>query len=936
MLITTTLPAATVADNGNRSEAGGYGFWENKGQVVDQNGVSRSDILYIFEQDGFTLALGKDFFSYQLVSIMQDTAESLQKKSPLIRDEDGSSIGLKQQTFRYERTDIRMAGADKNAVCKASGISEEIRNFFSPAGSFSGIHHFQRVTYENIYPGINLVFYVKPVAGTARSRLKYDFVIQPGADINRIQLSYAGVVLPAVSESGELISLFPSSGSIVESAPLSYYTADKDSFIIPYQSKGSIVSFKYQGKSKRETLVIDPEITWSRYYGGVKDEIIEMVEADGLGNIYACGQTFSPSGIVTSGAYQTVKKGISDCFITKLTADGTILWSTYFGGESDDFALGMCLDGFGGLFICGQTKSLQVMSTPGAYQETNQGFIDAFLSRFDTTGMLTWSTFYGGSQKDQAYSCIADQTGVYLCGYTESADNIATPGAAQTVYAGAGDAFICGFTLSGNMIFSTYLGGSDQDRGHDIHMDHFGYLLISGTTPSADGIALGDVHQSEVGGNNDVFIGKYTKSGIKRWCTYYGGLKTERGREIVPDGDGNIYITGPTASGLYMTTEGVHQTELNGSGPASSTVYEDAYLAKLDSTGNLVWGTYFGGSGDEIGSCIKLLNGGMIVIGGTTLSDSLISTSDAIQPLISGQRDAFIAVFSDKGQLLWSTYYGGTEEEIFDDGYGPALDVYNDNQLIFGVSTMSPELGTLNTYTPSSNSTPTTDALFVNIDLGCLDRYEPNNTWATAYPLGVISQPVSLDALVNYAGDKDYFSIKKTSDLPVKITLSNLAKNFDIILYDSLFHPVKVSHHTGLGNEEITINKLIKGTFYVAVLNPGGEYSGSCYHLSIKKLTGMMKSAGETGDEAAQHSLFIYPNPASTSVNLTIHASAEEPATINITDISGRKLLEQIVIIKSGENTIPVNIAQLHSGTYFISVISKNFAIGKLIVEDNR
>lgn len=932
ILLTTTLPALSVNSNSQSGESGNYGFWENKGQVVDQNGVSRKDILYIFEQDGFTIALGKDFFSYQLVSIVQDSGKSLDKTGPIIRDEDGAPTGLKQHTFQYERTDIRLLGANKNAVCIGSGISKETRNYFTPAGKFLGVHHFQSVTYENVYPGINLVFYVRPLAGTDKSRLKYDFILQPGADIRRIQLAYAGSALPAVNEAGELISLFPSSATVAESVPLSYYASSADSFIIPYFSTGSIISFKTTRQLKKETLTIDPEITWSRYYGGVKDEIIEMVEADGLGNIYACGQTFSPSGIVTSGAYQAIKKGISDCFITKMTQAGSIEWSTYFGGEADEFALGMCLDGFGNLFICGQTKSQQVMSTTGVYQETNHGLIDAFISKFDTSGNLIWSSFYGGSQKDQAYSCIADQTGVYLCGYTESADNIATSGADQTVYAGAGDAFICGFSMSGNILFSTYLGGSDQDRGHDIHMDHFGFLLVSGTTPSADGIASGDVHQTEVGGNNDVFIGKYTKSGVKKWCTYYGGLKTERGREIVPDGSGNMYITGPTASGLYMTTAGVYQTQLNGSGPASSTVYEDAYLAKLDSTGHLVWGTYFGGSGDEIGSCIKLMNNGLIVIGGTTLSDSLISTPDAFQPLISGKRDAFLAVFSDQGQLLWSTYYGGTEEEIFDDGYGPALDVYNNDQLIFGLSTQSPGLGTLNAYTPSNNATPTTDALFVNIDLGCLDKYEPNNKIEMSYSLGVIAQPVSMDGLVNYAGDKDYFSFTKTSDLPLKIYLSNLAKNYDIILYDSLFHPVKVSHHAGLGDEEITINKLIKGKFYVAVLNPGGEYSATCYHLTIKKLTGLNKSTGEIENEVVAQQLFFYPNPATTTVNISIYAMDDEPAVICIADISGRKLMEQTVSLVKGENNVPIQIGQLHSGTYLVSVISSNFAIGKLIV----
>ncbi|MEO6168586.1 MAG: T9SS type A sorting domain-containing protein [Chitinophagales bacterium] len=930
LLLVTTSLMANASASGSNATWQPFGFWENKGQVVDQDGLKRSDVLYLFEQNGFTVALGKDFFSFQLSTNIDDPLNSADLNAHTAQQNEEQPADYKTGLIKYERTDIKLLGANKNAEIAAYGASDERRNYYGPAGTSSAIHHYQKIVYKNIYPGIDLAFYIESSNSSKKPRLKYDFIVHAGADARTIQLSYAGAATPTINDNGELVSLFPQTGFIKESKPLCYFEAASDSFFIPYQSAGSTISFKSVKAKNNRRLTIDPEISWSLYLGGNKDEFIEVLEVDGLGNIYCCGQTFSSSGIVTSGAYQTIKNGVSDCFIAKLNQSGGVEWCTYFGGEQDDFALGMCLDGFGGLYVCGQSNSLLTIATADAYQTSNGGVYDGFISKFDTTGFLIWSTFFGGSGKDQAFSCIADQSGLYVGGYTESAEHIATSGAQQTTYAGAGDAFIAAFTPAGAIKFSTYLGGSDQDRAHDVHLDHFGNLMVAGTTPSSDGIALGNVHQSTVGGNNDVFVAKYSKTGIKKWCTYYGGSRSERGREIITDGYGYIYVTGPTASGLNMATNGVYQSLINGTGP-STTFFEDAFLAKFDSTGKLVWGTYFGGANDEIGSSIKWLSSGLIVIGGTTLSDNFISTPDAYQATRSGKGDAFAAIFTDQGQLTWSSYYGGPEDEIYDDGYGPAFDIYDNRQLIFGISTFSPGLGTINNYTPSTTSTPATDALIVNIDLGCLDKYEPNNVITKPYKLGTVNTPVSLDALINYTGDKDFFTFTKTSDKAVKIYLSNLAQNCDLILYDSLYHPVKTSHHQGLGDEELTIKTIFKGKLYLSVFSPGTAFSGTCYHLSIKKADGLVKQDGNY-DAFDQQLLSIYPNPAHNEITIYVISALNQHSGIRITDIMGRVVFEQPLTLLLGENQVDINLQNLPAGTYFVKVMNSEIPIQKLMV----
>ncbi|HUM47841.1 MAG TPA: hypothetical protein PLD84_13000, partial [Chitinophagales bacterium] len=270
-----------------------YGFWENKGQVTDQDGNPRADVLYLFEQSGFTIALGKDFFSYQLAVTLPDPQVKGAMNPSVRTEQDDLSISYPSFLIKYERTDIKLAGASKNVKLIAQDASGETRNYYNTAGSFSGIHYFQKIIYENIYPDIDLVFYIQNDKGSKNPRLKYDFIIHPGGDVSKIQLEYAGPGAPSINENGELVSLFPQTGFIKESKPLCYFQSAADSFFIPYQSNGSTISFKPVKAVSNRKLTIDPEINWSLYLGGNKNEFIEVLEVDGSGNIYCSGQTFS-------------------------------------------------------------------------------------------------------------------------------------------------------------------------------------------------------------------------------------------------------------------------------------------------------------------------------------------------------------------------------------------------------------------------------------------------------------------------------------------------------------------------------------------------------------------------------------------------------------------------------------------------------------------
>jgi hypothetical protein len=417
-----------------------------------------------------------------------------------------------------------------------------------------------------------------------------------------------------------------------------------------------------------QLLVIDP-LVYSTYIGGSEYDRGNAIAVDGKGNAYVTGETYSTNYDVTPGAFQT--DGGGDVFVTKLSARGTVLvYSTYIGGSYGDRGYGIAVDGSGNAYVTGYTTSTDYPVTPGAFQTKNGGGLrDVFVTKLNAAGSaLVYSTYIGGVFHDYGYAIAVDGSGnAYVTGYTESASYPVTPGAFQTTKGGGYDVFVTKLNETGTaLVYSTYIGGSNNDVGYGIAVDGNGNAYVTGYTESTDYDVTSGAFQTTRGGYRDVFVTKLNETGTALvYSTYIGGSGGDEGYGIAVDGSGNAYVTGYTWSTDYDVTPGAFQTK-NGGG-------RDVFVTKLNATGTaLVYSTYMGGSNNDEGYGIAVDGSGNAYVTGWTLSTDYDVTPGAFQTKNGGGRDVFVTKLNATGTaLVYSTYIGGSGEER---GYAIAVD----------------------------------------------------------------------------------------------------------------------------------------------------------------------------------------------------------------------------------------------------------------------
>ncbi len=387
---------------------------------------------------------------------------------------------------------------------------------------------------------------------------------------------------------------------------------------------------------------------WGTFYAGNFDESGNSCAADANGNVFLAGTAQSTMNIATPGAHQTVRDISDDAFLVKFNAAGVRQWGTYFGKEYGEQGKSVTVDNSGNVYMSGTGGPSVNFGTSGTHQQTGAGGTEAFLVKFNTNGTRLWSTVFGGSLQDEGAGCNTDASGnVYLTGWTSSTTGIATPGASQTVYGGdIRDLFIAKFNSNGGRLWSTYLGGPGRDFQWEGDakpaIDAAGNVYISGWTNSTIGMATPGAYQITMAGNTDAILAKWNATGALQWCTYYGGSGVEEAFSSAIDAQGNVYFVGGTRTANIMATVGAHQTVLNNGG--------DGFLAAFDGAGQRLWGTYYGGNGndDKAWNVTVHQPSGAIYICGQTNSTTDIATPGAHQTTFAGNlTDAFLVKFRD-------------------------------------------------------------------------------------------------------------------------------------------------------------------------------------------------------------------------------------------------------------------------------------------------
>ena len=330
-----------------------------------------------------------------------------------------------------------------------------------------------------------------------------------------------------------------------------------------------------------------------------------------------------------------------------LYIDPVLIWNTFLGGSSYDEGDDIILDGNGNVYITGYSDAS--WGNPIHPFSTTP---DAFVAKLDSGGNLLWNTFLGGNGSDLGYGITLDATGnIYVTG--NSTANWGSPIRPYT--ASTDDAFVAKLNASGNLLWNTFLGGTGLDEAREITIGGNGNVYVAGRSDSAWGGPIIRAYTASM----DAFIANVDSNGTLVWNGFLGGSAFDEAYGIVIDGSGNLYITGYSDGSWGNPIRGY-------------TAFGDAFVAKLNSGGNLSWDTFLGGGGNDEGSSITLDGNGNTYIAGY----STTTWGNPIR-LFTAAEDAFATKIDTGGNLIWNTFLGGGSSDqatgIDTDGIG---DIY--------------------------------------------------------------------------------------------------------------------------------------------------------------------------------------------------------------------------------------------------------------------
>jgi hypothetical protein len=535
----------------------------------------------------------------------------------------------------------------------------------------TGVPTYGKVRYEEVYPGVDLVYH------TDQQAMEYDFIVAPAADPRLIRLAFGGAREARIDERGDLVLSAPF-GELRQRRPVAYQELDgvRREVAAEYEiGADGDVGFRVAAYDASQALVIDPVMTYSTHLGGSSGELAFGLAVDGTGNVYVGGSTGSSDFPTTAGGFDTSFNGPAavlaeaDAVVTKLAPDGaSLVYSTYLGGSGADWIHDLEIDAVGNVYVTGVTASSDFPTTPGAFDTSLGGQFDGFVAKLASDGAsLVFSTFFGGGLEDAGRQLELDAAGVvHLAGSTSSADFPVTAGVFDTSFNGdgfSGDSFVAGLSADGgSLLYASYLGGFRHDEvwGHDL--DAEGNIYVTGPTESTDyPTTPGAFDASYNGGACDAFVTKLTPGATSlAYSTYLGGPGCDYARSLAVDAQGNVVVAGQTDLPGFPTTAGAFDTSHNSPGR------EDFFVSKLDANGAaLVYSTYLGGNGWDYGAFLYLADDGSVYLTGrASSSTTLPTTPDAFDRRADRWDELYVARLDAAGsQLLYGTYLGGNEDE---------------------------------------------------------------------------------------------------------------------------------------------------------------------------------------------------------------------------------------------------------------------------------
>jgi hypothetical protein len=507
---TDTIPGAHLDDS----------FGKLPLYFIENSGQKDSRVAYYVQGRDTTLYLtsqGLTFVFRESTSPSQDVRVNKVSYSP------GRGVAKGEETRSVGRWVVKLDFVGANPEVKPEGREPTpavISYFKGPRGKWrTGLKTYGSVIYRDLWPGIDLIY-----TGTV-NRLKYSFLVKPGADPENIRLAYRGVSSLSVTDAGQLDVETPVRG-LQDDPPVAYQEVDERAVEVrtAYALKtdtgdgACVYGFKVGDYDRNKLLVLDPAVlVYCGYIGGDGWDEGYGIAVDGGGNAYVTGRSESSQATfpVTVGPDVTFNGGNLDAFVAKVNASGTLVYCGYIGGSGDDLGYRIAVDGSGNAYVSGYTSSDQTTFpvTVGPDVTFNGGNYDAFVAKVNASGTLVYCGYIGGSGDDLGYGIAVDGSGhAYVSGVTYSSETTfpVTVGPDLT-YNGSGDAFVAKVNRAGTaLLYCGYLGGSGDDSGLGIAVDGSGNAYVSGYT-SSDQTTFPVTVGPDVtfnGGNHDAFVAK--------------------------------------------------------------------------------------------------------------------------------------------------------------------------------------------------------------------------------------------------------------------------------------------------------------------------------------------------------------------------------------------------------------------------------------------
>ncbi len=725
-----------------------------------------------------------------------------------------------------------------------------------------GLYQFSKIRIRNIYDGVDWILNITD------SSFKYTFEVAANVDESKIQLQYVGAEAVSINDLGnlEIKSRF---GKLIERDVKSWQANGTLSAKF-HLIENNIIGFKINNRNFKNSVTIDPTVVWLTFFGESNTDVANGVTVDGWNNFYVTGytaSTFFP--VVNAGTYfSNSLSSTIDAFISKFSPNMHLMWSTFYGGNSDDAGNGIKADNSGNVFVAGYTKSssFPIFAGTSTYSQTfiNKGtsgnFADAFLLKFDATGNRLFSIFFGGGSDDCAHDLTIDNSGnVYVVGKTFSTNfpTQTTSNFFQSSLKGAEDGFVSEFTNTGSLTWSSYFGGNGVDLINSISSDNTGNIFVAGSSSLSTAFPLmnnGNYYQA-TNNNGDGFIAKFSNNNTLQWSTFYGGKDSDEATSTVIDPSGYVYVAGNTNSTNFSTfcynNFSFRDSVLN-KGSASS-FNKDVFLGKFSTAGKLLWATLVGGSGDDGiqvsgtygGGFDDVINDGLVADNCGNIYLSFYTTS-ADAPLnsggcnsyfdnnLSGSSDAFLVKFSKLDELKWGTYFGGSADET---GFEMALNsqssllTANNTDFYFGYNVAATSASQ---YVQSGNPSNgrNEDVVLTNFQQPTFDA---NVTYSNCIGICNGSASVVLNATCNQSA----FQYIWSNGVGTASSANNLCNgNYTVIVIDTLYgcnsDTVRFNIHHGIQIAPLFTSQicshLCNGTATIQV--PGISNTFSTWHLN--------------------------------------------------------------------------------------------------------